>query len=64
MNFFSFEYIQVVGLGTANVGGYSKKTTYSAGIFIGYCLGNIIGPLLFDEYVALPNLVLPYNFIT
>ncbi|KAL2807915.1 hypothetical protein BJX63DRAFT_436568 [Aspergillus granulosus] len=49
MNFFSFVYVQVIGLGTASVGGHTKKTTYSAGIFIGYCVGNLIGPLLFDD---------------
>ncbi|KAL4862778.1 hypothetical protein BDV12DRAFT_38850 [Aspergillus spectabilis] len=38
----------------SNVAGYTKKTTVSAIIFIGYCTGNIIGPFLFfpDEAPA------------
>ncbi|KIW29538.1 uncharacterized protein PV07_05350 [Cladophialophora immunda] len=47
LNFFSSAYVQVIGLGTSNVSGYTKKTTLSAGVFVGYCLGNIIGPLMF-----------------
>jgi hypothetical protein len=31
----------------SNVAGYTKKTTVSAIMFIGYCTGNIIGPFLF-----------------
>lgn len=49
MNFFSAAHIQVLGLGTSNVGGYTKKATVSAGIFVFYCVGNIIGPLMFSQ---------------
>lgn len=52
MNFFSSAYVQVIGLGTCNVGGYTKKATSSAGIFVFYCLGSIIGPQIFNRYVA------------
>lgn len=49
MNFFSSAYVQVIGLGTCNVGGYTKKATSSAGIFVFYCLGSIIGPQIFNR---------------
>ncbi|CAK7217434.1 hypothetical protein SCUCBS95973_003150 [Sporothrix curviconia] len=32
-------------LNLANCAGYTKRTVYSAGAFIAYCLGNIAGPL-------------------
>lgn len=35
-------------MGTSNVAGYTKKATMAAGTFMGYSLGNIIGPLTFD----------------
>lgn len=31
----------------SNVGGFTKKATVSAMLFIGYCVGNIIGPQFF-----------------
>ncbi|KAH7012470.1 uncharacterized protein B0I36DRAFT_369630 [Microdochium trichocladiopsis] len=37
---------------TSNIGGFTKKTTSNAMIFIGYCAGNIIGPQLFFESEA------------
>lgn len=46
--FFGFSYVQVIAFGTCNFAGYTKKSMVSAGIFVAYCLGNIIGPLLFD----------------
>lgn len=36
----------------SNVAGYTKKTTVSAVLFVGYCLGNIIGPQIFFEHQA------------
>lgn len=48
LNFFSSASVQCVGLGTANVAGYTKKTITAAGLFVGYSAGNIIGPELFD----------------
>ena len=36
----------------SNVAGYTKKTTVSAVLFIGYCVGNIVGPQIFFEQQA------------
>jgi hypothetical protein len=32
---------------TSNVGGFTKRATVSAMLFVGYCVGNIIGPQFF-----------------
>lgn len=32
-------------LNLANCAGYTKRTVFSAGAFVAYCLGNIAGPL-------------------
>lgn len=40
-------YAVLLGLVIANCAGYTKKTINAAGLFIGYCVGNLIGPLLF-----------------
>ncbi|PHH66593.1 hypothetical protein CDD81_6430 [Ophiocordyceps australis] len=37
----------VMSLVSANIGGFTKKTTVNALSFIAYCTGNIIGPQLF-----------------
>ncbi|KAL4900896.1 hypothetical protein BDW74DRAFT_187977 [Aspergillus multicolor] len=37
---------------TSNVGGFTKKATVSAMLFLAYCTGNIIGPQLFFETEA------------
>ena len=41
---------------TSNVGGFTKKATVSAMLFLAYCTGNIIGPQLFfaDEAPQYP----------
>ncbi|SPN99240.1 related to allantoate permease [Cephalotrichum gorgonifer] len=52
INFFGSAWIQCVALGTSNVAGYTKKGTYAAGVWIGYCAGNIMGPLLFSAKYA------------
>lgn len=49
VTFFGSCYVQVIAFGTSNFAGYTKKAVAAAGIFIAYCLGNIIGPLLFDS---------------
>lgn len=49
LNFFSAAWVQCIGLGTSNAGGYTKKSVYAAGTFIGYSLGNVTGSLLFDQ---------------
>ncbi|KAG6029376.1 hypothetical protein E4U19_000984 [Claviceps sp. Clav32 group G5] len=48
ISIFCAAWIQCIGLGTSNVAGYTKKAVYAAGTFIGYSMGNIIGPLIFD----------------
>ncbi|KAI8940646.1 hypothetical protein NX059_001916 [Plenodomus lindquistii] len=40
-------YAVLMGLGLANTAGYTKRTVLSSGIYIGYCLGNFVGPLVF-----------------
>ncbi|KAM5350664.1 hypothetical protein ACJ41O_007169 [Fusarium nematophilum] len=52
INFFSSAWVQCIGLGTSNVAGHTKKAVYAAGTFIGYSLGNIVGPLMFDAKYA------------
>jgi MFS family permease len=49
VTFFGSCYIQVIAFGTSNFSGYTSKSVVAAGIFIAYCLGNIISPLLFDS---------------
>lgn len=45
---------------SSNVAGFTKKTTVSAMMFIGYCVGNIVGPQFFftSESPAYPVSVL------
>lgn len=38
-----------IGLTTSNCAGHTKKSTISGAVFIGYCLGNIVGPLCFTS---------------
>ncbi|KJK62536.1 Major Facilitator Superfamily protein [Aspergillus parasiticus SU-1] len=52
INFFSAAWVQCIAMGTSNVAGYTKKATMAAGTFMGYSLGNIIGPLTFDARYA------------
>ncbi|KAH7085819.1 putative MFS allantoate transporter [Paraphoma chrysanthemicola] len=37
----------VLSMSSGNVGGFTKKSTVNAMIFIAYCAGNIVGPQLF-----------------
>lgn len=55
LNFFAVAGIQCIGLATSNVSGFTKKATFAAGFFVSYCIGNIIGPLMFSQYVLLPQ---------
>ncbi|KAL4915269.1 major facilitator superfamily domain-containing protein [Aspergillus aurantiobrunneus] len=48
INFFSSVWVQCIAMGTSNVAGLTKKATMAEGIFMGYSLGNIAGPLTFD----------------
>jgi MFS family permease len=44
---FGGAYAVMMGLQIANTAGYTKRSITSSGLFIGYCLGNIVGPFLF-----------------
>ncbi|KAF5705086.1 allantoate permease [Fusarium mundagurra] len=48
VGFFGSCYVQVILFGTNNFAGYMKKSMVAAGISVAYCLGNIIGALLFN----------------
>ncbi|KAF4956261.1 hypothetical protein FSARC_11617 [Fusarium sarcochroum] len=41
-----------LAMSTGNIGGFTKKTTINAMIFIGYCAGNVAGPHLFFDREA------------
>ncbi|EWG50021.1 hypothetical protein FVEG_09359 [Fusarium verticillioides 7600] len=36
-----------IGLSASNISGHTKKSTASASTFVGYCVGNVIGPVIF-----------------
>jgi len=40
-------YAVLMGMQIANTAGYTKRSLASSGIFVGYCLGNFVGPLIF-----------------
>jgi len=40
-------YAVLMGLQIANTAGYTKRSIASSGMYIGYCLGNFVGPLVF-----------------
>ncbi|KAH8696466.1 MFS transporter [Talaromyces proteolyticus] len=40
-------YAVLMGMQLANTAGYTKRSLASSGIFVGYSLGNVVGPLLF-----------------
>jgi len=42
---FGGTYCVLLGVVMANSAGYTKRTLNAAGVFIGYCVGNLIGPL-------------------
>ncbi|KAF9894176.1 hypothetical protein FE257_009149 [Aspergillus nanangensis] len=48
VTFFSSAWVQCIGLGTSNIACHTKKAVYAGGTFMGYSLGNILGPLMFD----------------
>ncbi|KAJ0331533.1 hypothetical protein COL5a_002195 [Colletotrichum fioriniae] len=47
-------YAVLMGLQIANTSGYTKRSIASSGLYIGYCLGNFVGPLVFRKEDA-PN---------
>ncbi|KAK1078945.1 hypothetical protein LTR33_006808 [Friedmanniomyces endolithicus] len=40
-------YAVLMSLQIANTAGYTKRSVGSSGMFVGYCLGNFMGPLVF-----------------
>ncbi|OJD32097.1 mfs allantoate transporter [Diplodia corticola] len=44
---FSATYVLSLGLIQANVAGRTKKGVVTAGLFVAYCVGNVVGPQLF-----------------
>ena len=51
---FSAPYLLVLSLAASNVAGGTKKACATGAIFIGYNVGNIIGPYLVRSFVTLP----------
>ncbi|KAH8897968.1 allantoate permease [Thozetella sp. PMI_491] len=45
-------YAVLMGLQIANTAGYTKRSIASSGLYIGYCLGNFVGPLAFKSQDA------------
>ncbi len=41
-------FVALLSLISTNIAGWTKKTTVAAMYFIGYCVGNIIGPQVFQ----------------
>lgn len=50
--FYGGGYAVLMGISVANCAGYTKRSVSSSGIFVGYCLGNFVGPLTFLESEA------------
>ncbi|KIW87188.1 uncharacterized protein Z519_12299 [Cladophialophora bantiana CBS 173.52] len=46
---FAGSYVLSMTLSIANTAGYTKRSFVSAAMFIGYCLGNVMGPILFKS---------------
>lgn len=42
-------YAVLMSLQIANTAGYTKRSIASSGLYIGYCLGNFVGPLVFKK---------------
>ncbi|KAJ4318833.1 hypothetical protein N0V84_006646 [Fusarium piperis] len=42
-------YAVLMSLQIANTAGYTKRSIASSGLYIGYCIGNFIGPLVFKK---------------
>ncbi|CAG9936328.1 unnamed protein product [Clonostachys rosea f. rosea IK726] len=42
-------YAVLMGLQIANTAGYTKRSVTSSGVFVGYCLGNFVGPMVFKN---------------
>jgi len=44
---YNASFVLVLSLVTANVSGHTKKVTINAALFLGYCVGNLIGPFFY-----------------
>jgi MFS transporter, ACS family, DAL5 transporter family protein len=49
---FAGSYVLSMTLQVANTAGYTKRAFMSSGMFVGYCLGNVVGPLVFKPQDA------------
>ncbi|KAL3445409.1 major facilitator superfamily domain-containing protein [Aspergillus insuetus] len=47
--FWGASFSLTMSLCTANTAGYTKRSLASSGVFLGYCLGNFVAPLLFKS---------------
>ncbi|KAF5699247.1 transporter [Fusarium mundagurra] len=56
-------YAVLMNLSIANIAGYTKRSTVSAGLFVGYCIGNFAGPLTFLQSES-PRYTTGWTFIT
>ncbi|KAJ4374052.1 hypothetical protein N0V83_002791 [Neocucurbitaria cava] len=56
-------YAVLMGLALANTAGYTKRSVASSGLYIGYCLGNFVGPLIFKPKDA-PRYVPAFIVVT
>ncbi|ETN43235.1 uncharacterized protein HMPREF1541_02394 [Cyphellophora europaea CBS 101466] len=45
-------YAVLMSMQIANTAGYTKRSVSSSGMFVGYCLGNFLGPLVFKTEEA------------
>ncbi|KAG5914542.1 hypothetical protein E4U42_000437, partial [Claviceps africana] len=45
-------YVVLMSLQLANTAGYTKRSIASSGLYVGYCLGNFVGPLVFRKQDA------------
>ncbi|OJD13714.1 hypothetical protein AJ78_05846 [Emergomyces pasteurianus Ep9510] len=57
---FGGAYAILMGLQVANTAGYTKRSVTSSGVFMGYCLGNFVGPIVFkpkDAPVYAPGFI-------
>ncbi|KAF2102557.1 MFS transporter [Rhizodiscina lignyota] len=50
--FYGGGYAVLMSMQIANTAGYTKRSCGSSGMFVGYCLGNFLGPLVFKESEA------------
>ncbi|KAL2842013.1 major facilitator superfamily domain-containing protein [Aspergillus pseudoustus] len=50
--FWGASFALTMSLSTTNTAGYTKRSLASSGLFLGYCLGNFVGPLLFKSQDA------------